>query len=580
MNRSNRLLLMLFVALIPACAVPFTYTFSGIGASGTLGVASFVDSAFTFTAIGDNNPTYICGAFLEAVCNNATTATIAISGRPTATITEAIIVFDNPPQSILGLASLTKMHDIFTVGGSVFDSYNLASSVGPISVNLVQFGPMSDVISTSAGDLAFFGVPGPSPVVTFSAAVPEPSTLLTALAGSALCVLARRKRRHNAADRGMVRFLCVLVLAFPLEAGIVITTSTSAQARFSDGSSYQKNCQTQDLNSSTCAINDLINGVTFIAGGNRSVSGNGTGASVMATTRFFTQSFPPLPPNTPTVPFGQAISNVQADYSDMVVVTGAALGTFTINLLGSVASSSTFGGSGNAGMAGAPCLFSQSCLNLTSSLVFPFQDGIVFPVQFTLIFASAGSFIETGAGDAFASAQITGFTVTGGTVSSLSGNFGTQANLPEPGTLMLTGLTLLGTLRFALYSSGRGRRVKNPARVHKAKMPHGQGGLVPAASRPPGAIAADAFGPLSFVRFWFSIFRHIDFRLFAGIIESGSCVGTAAAACQEPSGPAGREHFRRGLPHKKVAQQKSQPLTLEAGMRRSNEKPEQGRRRH
>ena len=41
---------------------------------------------------------------------------MALSDFPTATIAETIIVFDNLPLSKLGLASLTKMHDIFAVG--------------------------------------------------------------------------------------------------------------------------------------------------------------------------------------------------------------------------------------------------------------------------------------------------------------------------------------------------------------------------------------------------------------------------------------------------------------------------------
>lgn len=153
---------------------------------------------FTFTAIGDSNPTYACGTFLEVICNNATTATIALSGFASpATITETIIVFDHPVLSRLGLASLTKRQDIFAVGSPLFATSDLVSPLGPITTDLAEFGPVSAAISTSAGDLEFFGVPGPSPIVTFTAtaAVPEPSTLLlTALAGSALCIGARRVR--------------------------------------------------------------------------------------------------------------------------------------------------------------------------------------------------------------------------------------------------------------------------------------------------------------------------------------------------------------------------------------------------
>ena len=94
-------------------------------------------------------------------------------------ITEDLYMFINQPFRIAGIADQIGGYEVLNVTNSVFATYDLKTSVGPVS------GPTSSNESsigfaTTAGYLYLFSTSGTG---TFQASVPEPSTMTLAAIG-------------------------------------------------------------------------------------------------------------------------------------------------------------------------------------------------------------------------------------------------------------------------------------------------------------------------------------------------------------------------------------------------------------
>ena len=123
------------VAIIVFCgygaaqAAPIIYTISSVG-SGSLGSNSFNDASFTITATADTSQISLLSAGVFIVPDLS--ATISISGLGTATFTSATN-FSNENTEAVGINSGPGALDILDVLNPVFETYNLSTSIGPVS---------------------------------------------------------------------------------------------------------------------------------------------------------------------------------------------------------------------------------------------------------------------------------------------------------------------------------------------------------------------------------------------------------------------------------------------------------------
>jgi hypothetical protein len=186
-----------------ASAAPITYSLSTT-ATGTLGASPFTDALVTVTLTGDtSNVTAGPPPFTDVVVNPGS-ATVSVSGLGTGTFTDSIVIVDTlSDTTVLGGPAVLILDNTSGTGillqtGSVFTSYDLRSSLGPITGTggVASGSHMTPIFPTTAGDLTW-AVGQSLGTSTFTAStVPEPASLTLFSVGllglTGLCL--RRKR--------------------------------------------------------------------------------------------------------------------------------------------------------------------------------------------------------------------------------------------------------------------------------------------------------------------------------------------------------------------------------------------------
>jgi hypothetical protein len=138
--------LLLCLAAPAAFAAPITYTLSG-PVSGTLGATPFTNAQITIVATGDTS-TADCGA--PIFCNTLSSVTFTINGVGSGTVTDGLSIFDGTTGA-LGLERTTGgLVDWIDHDAVQFQTFNLATSLGPITV--VPRTPQG-AVATTAGSL-------------------------------------------------------------------------------------------------------------------------------------------------------------------------------------------------------------------------------------------------------------------------------------------------------------------------------------------------------------------------------------------------------------------------------------------
>jgi hypothetical protein len=181
----------------PTKADPILYTFSGHG-TGTIGVQSFNNAAFTINVLSDTASVISTGTYggrpMWSAESLSTTFTIA--GIGSGTFTLGTRVFDTQGGQFLGLSQSLSLggYDMWDYTNSAFLDYDLQHAIGPISnVNHALFSANMENQPTTLGNLNF----SPPNNITFQAAiVPEPSTC-TLLALYGLVGLRRILKRNT-----------------------------------------------------------------------------------------------------------------------------------------------------------------------------------------------------------------------------------------------------------------------------------------------------------------------------------------------------------------------------------------------
>lgn len=190
-----------------AVAAPVLYTFSGV-ASGRADGSSFSQASFVVEVEADTNDVVAIDLsgigsddIFFAVQSQQASFSIATVGSGLFTADTLILV--NQTAGVIGFARglitdpPSPVQDIFGLFDDFFDSYDLRSSAGPITVPSPQVPSALGGINSTLGLILFTSMDGPA---TFQATViPEPSSLaLVALPALLGACWGRRRIRNRA----------------------------------------------------------------------------------------------------------------------------------------------------------------------------------------------------------------------------------------------------------------------------------------------------------------------------------------------------------------------------------------------
>jgi hypothetical protein len=167
-------LAMALVAIGIVRAAPVTYVETVTG-SGSLGASAFTNALVTMTLTGDTSNVTNPSA---GIFQNIAGGTVSVAGLGTATFTDVVDAVVNQGSPGGGISDFTGNLLMLWTLDSVFSSYDLTSSLGPISGIARINSPFGQGYATSLGSLAFTSTSGNSTfTATTTGTAPEPASM-------------------------------------------------------------------------------------------------------------------------------------------------------------------------------------------------------------------------------------------------------------------------------------------------------------------------------------------------------------------------------------------------------------------